>query len=457
MYRFAFEYLKTWKDKPGRKPIVIRGARQVGKSFLARQLGIELFDQIIELNFEKDTDNAELFKSNDPQKILSLLELKLNKTIIPGKSLLFLDEIQAAPSVIPALRYFYELMPDLHVAAAGSLLEFALKELTLQMPVGRIEYLHLGPMQFEEFLYASGRDKLAVYLREYSLKDSIPGPIHTELMELFKKFMVLGGMPESIGTYIKSGSYTQAEEAKHSIISTFKDDFAKYGRRVRHDRVKKIFEKIPALLGNRLKYSTIDRDEKAGELSKALDLLCMARLAYRIRHSAANGIPLGAETRDSVFKVIFLDTGLACSILGLGLLDLEKVGDLMLVNAGALCEQVVGQHLLYSHPFYQEPDLFFWSREKPNSSAEVDYLISEGTKVIPIEVKAGKTGTLKSLQMFAREKNCNLGVRLNSDPPSVVDAGAIFSGIKNGSFTLLSLPLYMAGQARRIITDFSKG
>jgi predicted AAA+ superfamily ATPase len=452
MYRLAFDYLKQWKEKSGRKPLVIRGARQVGKSYIARQLGKETFEGMVELNFEKDPDTGELFRSNDPKKIVGLLELKTNVSIRPGNTLLFLDEIQAVPSVISVLRYFYEQIPELHILAAGSLLEFALKEPELKMPVGRIEYLHLGPMQFEEFLVACGREKLADHLRNFHLGDEQPGPIHAELMELFKSFMMLGGMPESVGIYAATGSYAQAEEVKHSIISTFKDDFSKYGSRVRHDRVKKVFEKIPALLGRRLKYSTIDRDEKAGDLSRALDLLCMARVAYRVRHSAANGIPLGAEAKDSMFKVLFLDAGLACSALGLGMLDLERAGDLLLVNSGALCEQVIGQHLLHMHPFYQEPGLFFWSREKANSSAEVDYLISEETRVVPVEVKAGKTGTLKSLQIFLQEKNSTLGVRFNSEPASVVETGTNLPGGRKSSM-LLSLPMYSVGQTVRHIKE----
>ena len=190
MRRFALEYLKTWKSKSSRKPLVIRGARQVGKTYLVRLLAKEYFDQMVEINFERDPEMASLFISKDPRKIVQLLELQYNITIQPGAEILFLDEIQAAPEVLVSLRYFYEELPELHVIAAGSLLEFTLKEPAFSMPVGRIEYMHLGPMQLEEFLLAAGKDKLVTFMNEFSLGDTIPKPIHRQLMDLFRIFLV---------------------------------------------------------------------------------------------------------------------------------------------------------------------------------------------------------------------------------------------------------------------------
>jgi len=195
MDRFALGYLKTWKSKPNRKPLVIRGARQVGKTYLVRLFAQERFDHLLEINFERHPDMASLFASKDPKSILQMLELQFNIPIRPGRTLLFLDEVQAAPEILASLRYFLEELPELHVISAGSLLEFAMEEPVFSMPVGRIEYLHLGPMQFEEFLLAAGEKKLAAFLGDFTLQDTIPPALHTRLMGLLRKFLVTGGMP----------------------------------------------------------------------------------------------------------------------------------------------------------------------------------------------------------------------------------------------------------------------
>ena len=450
MDRVALNHLKNWQKSPNRKPLVIRGARQVGKSYLARAFGKEAFDGMAEVNFERDPDVASLFASNDPAKIIPLLELRLNRPIRPGKTLLFLDEIQATPTVITTLRYFCEAMPDLHVVAAGSLLEFALSDLRAPMPVGRIEFLHLGPMQFEEFLRASGNERLADFLVGFHPGDSIPQSIHDACMAPFREFLVVGGMPAVISSYLRNHSFREADEAKVSLLSTFRNDFDKYGGRIPQARIGRLFARLPALVGRRFKYVNVDRDERPGDLARALDLLCLARVAYRVRHAAANGIPLEAEARENAFRVLFLDSGLVASALGLTGLDVVQERDLLGNRAGALCEQVVGQHLLHSQPFYREPELHFWTREKAGSSAEVDYVISEGPEVIPIEVKAGRTGALKSLHLFLREKSRSFGIRLNGDVPSLLDARTSLPDGADIPFKFLSLPLYLVGQVRRL-------
>lgn len=450
MYRQALKQLTTWKTKNNRKPLILRGARQVGKSYLAHEFARTNLEGIAEINFERKPELAALFSCNDPHKTVRLLELQLNTAIKPGKTLLFLDEIQATPEVLPTLRYFYELMPELHVLAAGSLLEFALSEALYSMPVGRIEYLYLGPMQFEEFLLAAGEERLVGFLNAYEPASQVPEPIHERLLGLFRIFLVVGGMPGAVEAYFSAGSVRESEAVKQSILTTLKDDFSKYGERVKRQRLHKLFAKIPALVGGKFKYSHVDRGERSDALAHALDLLCMARLAYRVRQSSANGIPLAAEADDGAFKLLFLDTGLRSAALGLSLLDFEQADDILQVDKGAACEQAVGQHLLYSLPCYQEPELYYWTREKKNSSAEIDYLINEGTDIVPIEVKAGKTGTLKSLHLFLREKKRGFAVRFNSGQPSLLDATTSLPDGKNVPFKMLSLPLYMAGQARRL-------
>ncbi|MBW2594464.1 MAG: AAA family ATPase [Deltaproteobacteria bacterium] len=453
MYRFASEYLKKWKSSKRRKPLVIRGARQVGKTYLVRSFAGEHFDRLLEINFEQEPDIALLFSSNKPHKIIELLELQFNIPISGGKTLIFLDEVQAAPEVLGSLRYFYEEVPEQHIIAAGSLLEFAFEEPSFPMPVGRIEYLYLGPMQFEEFLLASGKDKLVSFLGNFNYQDSILKPVHLQLIELMRTFFVTGGMPEPVSTYLESRSWRECESVKHALFRTFQDDFNKYGRRIKNRRLQLLFKKIPLVVGNKFKYVNIDRHERAGDLAKALNLLCLAHLVYRVQHSSCTGIPVGATADAKKFKTIFLDVGIMSTVCGLNLLDYEKVEDVMLVNSGSICEQYIGQHLLFSQQFFKEPELHYWIREKKGSSAEVDYVIAEGARIVPVEVKAGKSGSLKSLQVFVNEKRPDMCVRFNSEPPSFFKGLTALPDGQKTPFQLLSLPLYMAGQTRRLIAQ----
>lgn len=451
MFRNAQTHLTIWKDRPDRKPLVIRGARQVGKSHLVRAFATAHFEHLVELNFERQPQLAELFASNDPKRIMQLLELQLDVDMQPGKTLLFLDEIQAAGDVLATLRYFYEDQPALHVIAASSLLEFVLAEHRFSMPVGRIEYLHLGPMSFEEYLLAAESQNLIDFLNTYTFDDKIPTPLHDKLMQHVRRYSILGGMPAVLAAYLESNSLRDVDAAQQSILATFADDFGKYGVRIDHQRLRKVFDALPGEVGRRFKYVRVDREARSATVSAALTQLCLARLAYRVHHSASNGLPLGAETRESVFKILFLDIGLMASACGLSLLDIDQIDDLNLVNQGALSEQFVGQHLLYAQPSYRTPELYYWTREKSNSSAEVDYVIPAQGRIIPIEVKSGKSGRLKSLQLFAEQKACDLAARFNSDQPSLTKAAITYPGAKRESYRLVSLPFYMVQQVERVV------
>ena len=455
MDRFALNYLEKWRSKANRKPLVIRGARQVGKTYLVRLFARERFDHLLEINFERHPDMASLFASMDPKTIIQMLELQFNIPVLPGRTLLFLDEIQAAPEILACLRYFMEELPEFHVIAAGSLLEFAIEEPVFSMPVGRIEYLYLGPIQFEEFLAAAGEKNLAAFLGDFTLHDTIPSVLHAKLMGLLRKFLVTGGMPESLEIYLKSNSWQECEAVKHALQRTFEDDFNKYGGRIKHQRLQLLFRKIPLLVGNKFKYVNVDKNARSAEVANALRMLCQARVAFPVYHSSCTGIPLGATSDERKFKVLFLDVGLLSTAAGLNLLDYEKAEDVMMVNTGAVCEQFVGQHLLFSQEFYREPELHYWVREKKTSSAEVDYVIAQGSSIVPIEVKAGKGGTLKSLHLFLRERRCALGVRFNAAPPSLLDLETALTHGPNVSYRLLSLPLYLVGQVRRLLAHYA--
>jgi Predicted ATPase (AAA+ superfamily) len=454
MYRSAIEYLKEWKIHQSRKPLVIRGARQVGKTFIVREFAGE-FQNYVEINLETNINILSYFKSNDPKEIIELLSLHYNTTIVPGQTLLFFDEIQAAPELFAKLRYFYELMPGLHVIAAGSLLEFILEEHEFSMPVGRIEYLHLGPMNFSEFLLSTGDGNLLDFLKKYSLGDTFPSPIHQKLVSLYKTFLVVGGMPESIKSYLGNGSFSDSDRTKMNILSTYVDDFSKYRKRIDHELLTTVFKAIPSLIGSKVKYSAISNEHRSAEVAAALNRLFLSKICHPVYHSSARGIPLGAGRSDKVFKPLFLDVGLMCSALGLTMANISKLDEVSLVNKGEISEQFAGQHLLYRKDFYYEPELYYWNREAPGSNAEVDYVIAHGPTVVPVEVKAGKTGSLKSLHFFVRERALKTGVRINLDVPSVVRcAGALPNGDRY-DYNLISMPCYMISELDRFLEMIS--
>ncbi len=452
MHRSALDYLINWKQKARHKPLVIRGARQVGKSYLVSMFARQHFSDFIELNFEKDPGAVSLF-SGTPQKAIQLLELKYNKPIDIENTLVFLDEIQAAPEVFAKLRYFYEDLPQLHIIAAGSLLDFVLEDHTFSMPVGRIEYLHLGPMTFEEFLAASKKNLLYDFIQTYSVTKDMPDSVHLDLVSLFKTYLIIGGMPEAVLAYLETQSFHESERVKASILGTYEDDFHKYGSRVNHLRILNVFKKLPLMVGEKFKYVNVDRNERAQGIENDLHLLEMARIAFRVKHSACNGVPLGAEANEKKFKLLFLDVGLMASACGLGMLDLEAADDLIMSNSGSLCEQFAGQHLLYSDDCFKKPELYYWVREAKSSSAEVDYIISSGSKIIPIEIKAGKTGRLKSLHQFINEKGIHSAVRINLAKPSVFQDSNKLTGGQTVEYRLLSIPFYLIGQIRRLIHE----
>lgn len=453
MYRSARKYLEDWRDRKFRKPLIVRGARQVGKSYLVRDLARVSFDSLAEVNFESVPDVADLFASNDPATIVPLLETRLGAAIVPGRTLLFLDEVQVAPGILVALRYFYEEMPELHVIAAGSLLDFALEDHSFSMPVGRVEYLHLGPMSFEEFLLALGRGRLVSFLAGLALEDAVPQSIHNDLMKLVQTYLVTGGMPHVVEAYSATGSFLEAERAGAEIVATYRDDFAKYGRRVKHGRIEKVFSKVPRLVAHKFQYTQVDREERSRDLKQALHLLELARVVRCVRHTHANGLPLGAEADDRHFKVLFLDVGLVARAIGLTMDEVVSIEDVMLVNSGAMCEQFIGQHLAYAGRLYENPELFCWMRLARSSNAEVDYLLPLGTHIIPVEVKAGKTGSLRSLHVFLEEKGEDFALRFNADVPSFLLGRTCLRDKPPRAFRLLSLPLYLVGQAKRLCKE----
>ncbi|MDQ6993163.1 MAG: ATP-binding protein [Mariprofundus sp.] len=450
MYRHQSHLIDLWFEQQTHKPLVLRGARQVGKSTLIRLFAEQRKLELVELNFERNPEYADLFASNDPKQIVAAMRLMLNKSLRQGSSILFLDEIQAAPKTLASLRYFYEEMPNLHIIAAGSLLDFELASPSFSMPVGRISYMHLHPMNFTEFLRAVGEMSLAEYIETWQIDDDLPAPLHGKLMGLLRQCMAIGGMPEVVKSFAELSDYRQAEQIKQDLLATFTDDFAKYARNQDQELIRLAFRKAPTLIGRKVKYSEINKGMPTPRVAQALNQLDMARVIHKVLRSAANGIPLSAEENIKFLKLLFLDVGLVSTMMNVSWQALQE--DLLLINQGALAEQWVGQELLSSLDAHLQPHLHYWAREAASSSAELDYVI-EGDQPVAVEVKAGKSGSLKSLHLFIKEKRSPVAVRLNADIPSMMSDTHTLPDGSSRSYQLLSLPLYMAGQVRRLISS----
>jgi predicted AAA+ superfamily ATPase len=419
MKRIIDHYLRDWKQQSDRKALLLRGARQIGKTYAVRALGAS-FEELVEINLERNAEYAEVFRLNlDPHRILRDLRLMTGKRIAPGSSLLFIDEIQQQPLAVNALRYLHESIPELHVIAAGSLLEFALDQ--VGMPVGRVASLHMYPMSFLEYLVARGDLPMAELLLDDQAPFSIGTPIHERLLRLAGEFLVFGGLPEVIEAWIKHEDLDRCGEILDVLVAAYRQDFAKYAKRHQIKYVDLVFNEVPAMTGRKFKYDALPGTWKARELAPALDLLCKASVVHKVTHSSGNGIPLKAESDPHRFKTLFFDVGLAQRIMGADVKPWLMDPAAAIRNAGAAAEAFVGQELLaYSRPWNKQ-ELYYWHREARASNAEVDYLLPLGPEVLPVEVKSGTTGRLLSLRAFLDEKQRQTpyGIRFCGQPCSI--------------------------------------
>lgn len=442
MKRFALDFLQDWLVSRTRKPLILRGARQVGKTWLAREIAQQNHFQLVEINFENTPYRAAAFESNQPTEILTALEATLNVSIDPHRSLLFLDEIQAVPHLIAKLRWFKELLPELPVIAAGSLLEFTLAEHSFSMPVGRVSFAHIEPLSFEEFLLACKKEKLLDYLRAWNFSDTFNMALHQDLLSLFKEYLIVGGLPAAVDSWITERSVLSLSQTHQDILASYRSDFSKYHGHLNIQRLEDVLMAVPRLLGQKFVFAQVNPIAHPDSIKKAVDLLNKARVCHKVRCTAANGLPLAAESRDKFFKEIFLDVGLASSSLGLNLAEVTALSEVDLVNKGVIAEQVIGQLLRTLQPFFIEPELFYWQNEKSGSQAELDYLTTHGTRIIPIEVKAGASGRMRSLEQLMQLKKLSTAVRVYAGRPEIEH---------KEHYRLLSLPFYLFGQLHRLI------
>lgn len=451
--RMAENNLVAWLKKGDRKPLLLRGARQVGKTTLVREFAGNHNLDLLEINLERHLYLDDIFKTTNIPKICMEIEALLGKSFSGENKLLFLDEIQATPNAIMALRYFLEDKPELPVVAAGSLLDFTLADHSFSMPVARIEYLHLYPLTFFEFLSALSLNDAKI-LTTIATDNPPTETIHRKLLDRLREYFFVGGMPEAVKTFQVSGSLKEVVPVHRAIINTYIDDFAKYARRQDLILLQKVFNYIPRNLGNKVKYSNIDRDNRAAKVKDAIQLLTKARVCNQVFHSNCNKPPLHADIDENKYKLLFLDIGLANYVCGLDWTAISAMDERNLVNEGGLAEQFIGQHLVDFNLGLEPPRLHYWIREKKTANAEVDYVLSEETLIFPVEVKAGKSGSLKSIHHFIHNKKRRLAIRFDLNPPSVQQVHVLVpTGEKSEevSFVLYSLPLYAVSNLQRIV------
>lgn len=452
--RLIDDYLKRWAASSNRKPLLLRGARQVGKSCAVRNLG-KNFTNYIEINFEKFPDYKTIFSQDfNVDRILEQITILTNQPITDGETLLFLDEIQDGSNAIMSLRYFKEDRPGLHVIAAGSLLEFSLAEIPT-FGVGRIHSAYMYPMTFDEFLMANNETLLMETRNEATPERPLSDIIHKKLVEYFRTYLLVGGMPEVVSQWISSHDYIRCQEIQDDLITGYETDFAKYRKNVDPQLLKQVLRSVALQLNKKFTYSDVSGNYKTYDVKRALNLLELAGLITKVYRSDANGVPLGSETDEGYCKILSLDSGLTLRMLGLATVDSTNLKQFILtssptdlVNKGALAELIAGLEMIR----YQTPRLrhqiFYWTRKEKNSMAEVDYVISPDSRLLPVEIKSPTRGGMKSLWLFMGLKHLDDALRCSLENFGSFEY--IDKNDENAVRYVNILPLYAMSQLWRI-------
>ena len=437
LQRQSLNTLIDWAQDSQRKPLLLRGARQVGKSYLVEQLAKQSFQSWLPINFELEPQYKACFQTLDPHEICNAIAAISHQPITAGETLLFLDEIQDCPQAIQALRYFKEKMPTLHVIAAGSLLELILNQADFRMPVGRVSFQYLYPLSFKEFLLNANPEVLP-YIEQATIKKPMSEAIHNHLLKSLRTYMLTGGLPEACAHYIDNKNLQKLQAIQASIIATYENDFGHYHHIVAAQYLRSCFNKSPLLVGQQIKYNKINSELRSRELKQAISALEDANILQRICATSATGLPLNATVNEKKFKLNFIDIGLVKRFNQLDA-SLLLENDIVLLNNGALAEQFVGQELLVYADSYEKTKLYFWARDG-SGAAEVDYLTVVDDKILPIEVKAGKIGKLKSLKQYLLEHQAPFGIRVSQLPLHKEE-------------NILTIPLYMLSELKRLCRE----
>ncbi|MBI2092696.1 MAG: ATP-binding protein [Deltaproteobacteria bacterium] len=451
--RLGEGFLREWRERGNRKPLIIRGARQTGKSRLVEQFGREKFEHTAVINFEKEPQFKAFFeKASDIKMLTSEIEVIKNIPIIPGKTLLFIDEIQQCPEAITKLRYFYEDFPELHVIAAGSLLEFVLESGLASFPVGRVEFYYLFPLCFREYLGGCGEAKLLEYLDSVGPRQNIEQLIHQKLRKMLKEYMLVGGMPEACAQFLTTRRYKDVEPVWESIIQTYRDDFKKYSKRGNTDNIEFAFTEAPHVVGQEMNLTKFGQGAiRPREVKVTLRLLERAMIVHnvhQIKHASFPLTPLFGKRS----KLVFLDVGLVQYINHISAEILESQ-DYSAIYKGGIAEQLVGQELLPFTGSTRHPELYYWHKDRTKGTAEVDYIYPHVSQILPVEVKAGKGGSLASLHQFMFEYKKPLALRIYDGELhyEMIDVALPQSG--RAQYPLLSIPLYLIHRLPKLVSE----
>ena len=395
MERAALSDLLAWKANPHRKPLILNGARQVGKTWLLKEFGRRHYDRVAYVNFESNERMNRLFASNlDVDRLLLGLRVEAGCPIEPERTLIIFDEIQDNPRALTALKYFAETAPGYHVATAGSLLGVALHA-GAAFPVGKTDFLSLHPLAFSEFIHALGEAPLHELLRSGPLPDI--ELFRPRLIELLRQYYCVGGMPEAVAAFAATKDFAAVREIQKNLLYAYERDFSKYGRTEIVPRIRAVWNSIPAQLAREQRkfvYGVVKEGARAREYETAVDWLCDAGLLRKVRRVAKPGLPLKSYVEQGAFKLYMLDVGLLASHAGVPVSALVHGDEAFEEFKGALTEQYVSQELA----IMPDVEVYYWSADR--AEAEVDFLVQRGTDITPIEVKAAENLQAKSLRSY---------------------------------------------------------
>lgn len=437
--------LEKWAASPNRKPLVLRGARQVGKTTAVKQFARQ-YKTFLSLNLEKE-EHRKLFEPEPSFSDLLMAIYLINGQVRNNsRTLLFIDEVQNSPQAVAMLRYFYEETPQIHVIAAGSLLESLIAK-NISFPVGRVEYMALRPCAFNEFLDAISESKLAVFIE----KGEVPEILHEKMLGLFNKYALIGGMPEVVANYAATKDLVALKALYDSLLTGFRDDTEKYARNNTQRQVlRHILQSGFAFNCERIKYerfgSSDYRSREMGEAFRTLEKTMLLELVWPITGFTPPMIP---DIKKSP-RLMWLDSGLVNYAAGV---QKEVFGaiDISHVWRGKVAEQIVGQEMIAGETSVTKTRNF-WVREAKNSNAEVDFVMQHNSIIIPIEVKSGSNTRLRSLRLFMEKAPHDIAIRVWSNPLRI-DHLQMDSGKK---FRLISIPFYLAGQITKVISSLSQ-
>lgn len=429
-------YLEKWKTKANRKPLVLRGARQVGKTYAVKIFAERNFDDLVYINLDKAED-YELFKNiNSLSDFEKTVKIVLKKNIIPGATLVFIDEIQNAPNLIELLRFFYEECPGIHVISAGSLLEVIIEKGGFSMPVGRVEYAYMHPLTFFEFLEAVGEKELLEYLKNLPLEKPAMSGIHERALKLFYDYALIGGMPEIVSMHIKKSSQENFNIIYSSLLTAYAEDIYKYAASADVKYIRHVLDQAPYFAGERITYQKFGGSNfRSREMSEAFAVLEKAMIVRQIEATESRELPLIAKKKRAK-KLLYLDSGFVNFKNNIQS-EYLKINDLADIYRGKAAEQIVGQNLIAAGAHMALP-MYYWAKEKPGGSAEVDFCIPCQGSILGIEVKSGHSARLRSLFSFAENVRGSKLARVYSGP---LAKEQISIGGKN--YSLLSLPFYL--------------